>query len=320
MKIAYIGGSWSSNIGNSFYNIGTDLFLKKIGSTDHVFIPEVPQWASPNVNNDFDPIGYLDVDLVIFTGPCLNLKIEGIYKKTFDLLQKRKIPIAFLSAGMSIYDAGEAMQVRTFLDRYKPSFIFTRDDHTATFLKAAGIANVHKGICMSFYLNEGPKYPELAMGEYVVLKFDEEEPVIHGDEFSGFSTEKRTWRNRNAYPERINGLEVVRTRNDSITAGAKYIYSRNNSYHSDLPFGYLTILKNAKYVLSERVHTCAASIVLGSAAQYIPHSTRSLEKRVSLFEKIGLKGITSKPCKIDSIVLDKEKNKLEAMVKESFQK
>ena len=221
---------------------------------------------------------------------------------------------------MSIYDSGEAVQVKRFLDQYPPKFIFTRDDHTATILKTAGITNVHEGICMSFYLNEGPQFPKLDIDEYIVLNFDEDEPLVFGDEYSGFSTEKRTWRNRKTFPEKINGIKVVRTRNDSITAGAKYIYSRNNSYHSDLPFGYLTILKNAKYVLSERVHSCAATIVLGGSAQYIPHSTRSLEKRVSLFEKIGLNDITSKLCNVNPIVLEQEKYKLEATFMELFKK
>lgn len=41
--VGYIGGSWASNIGNSFYNLGAIWFLKEIFGEDNVFfIPDSP--------------------------------------------------------------------------------------------------------------------------------------------------------------------------------------------------------------------------------------------------------------------------------------
>lgn len=318
MKIAYIGGLWSRNIGNSFYNIGTDCFLKKIGFTDVYFIPDPPQWECSSVIGDFDLIGNLEVDVVLLTGPCLNLRLESIYGKIFNKLKLRNIPFGFLSAGMSLYDIGEAEQVRKCLEVYPPSFIFTRDDLTASLLRSAKIPNVFEGICMSMYLNEAIKLPKLDIPEYIVLNFDLEEPVLVGNNVNGFKSLKRTWINRNKFPEEINGLKVIRTRNDSITIGEQKIYARNNTYHSDLPYGYLSILKNAKLVLSERVHTCAATTILGSEAQYIPHSSRSLEKRMSLFNKVGLNEISSRPQKIQFDIVNSEKSRLESTFSSMF--
>jgi hypothetical protein len=312
MKIAYIGGLWSRNIGNSFYNIGTECFLKKIGVSDVYFIPDPPQWECSSVNGDFDLISILDVDLVILTGPCLNLRLDSIYGKIFKNLKLRNIPYGFLSAGMSLYDEGEAGEVQKLLNNYPPNFIFTRDDLTAALLRKAKIPNVFEGICTSMYLNEAIKVPTLNTKDYIVINFDLVEPVICGDGINGFSLKNRTWFDRNKYPSEINGLQVIRTRNDSITIGEKEIYSRHNTYHSDLPYGYLSILKSAKYVLSERVHTCAASTILGSAAQYIPHSSRSLEKRMSLFNKVGLNEISLRPQKINYDIVNSEKALLES--------
>ena len=73
MKIAYIGGSWSSNIGNAFYNLGTQALLDSIAGVQSYFVPDPPQWKA-ETQNDFDLIANLDVDLVVLTGPCLNLR------------------------------------------------------------------------------------------------------------------------------------------------------------------------------------------------------------------------------------------------------
>ena len=56
MKVAYVGGSWSSNIGNAFYNLGMDAFLRSIPGLDVYFVPDPPQWKE-NVKGDFDLIG-----------------------------------------------------------------------------------------------------------------------------------------------------------------------------------------------------------------------------------------------------------------------
>ncbi len=66
MKVAFVGGSWSSDIGNAFYNLGTGALLNSIKEIDSYFIPDPPQWKK-FVSNDFDLIGNLDVDIVILT-------------------------------------------------------------------------------------------------------------------------------------------------------------------------------------------------------------------------------------------------------------
>jgi hypothetical protein len=310
MKVAYIGGLWSRNIGNAFYNLGTEAFLKKVGIEEVYFVPDPPQWESPMVCGDFDLIGNLKVDLVLLTGPCLNLRFEKIYAHILEKLTRRNIPFAFLSAGMSLYDTGEANCVQQFLARYKPRFVLTRDALAASLLKSAGVPNVDEGICMSMYLDDAVQIPSLDIGEYIVLNFDSEEPVLEGNLDSGFIARPRRWKDR-GFPSDLGGLPIIRTRNDSVMLGDKAIYSRPISYHSDLPYGYLALLGGAAAVLTERVHTCAAAIVLGGRSQFFAHAPRAKEKRVALLEKIGAKEALIRPIRLNRPLLEKEKFSLE---------
>jgi hypothetical protein len=316
MRAAFIGGFWSRNIGNSFYNIGTEIFLKKIGVENVFFIPDPPQWEHPELNSDLDIIGLLDVDVVILTGPCLNLRLHSIYSRIFDKLKQRGVPFGFLSAGMSLYDEGEARFVADFLQEYCPKFLFTRDLRTYELLGRHGLRDIRDGICLSFYLSDlAGGLPSLATPPYALLGFDEAEPVLAGSRLEGFSTlakESSFFMRPKPIPcEFIDGLPVLRIRNDSSALPVSKIYSRPNSYHSDIPYGHLTLIKNSKFVLSERVHTCAAALALGTPVQYISHSPRSREQRFSLFANVGASDIQRKPIQLDSAFVSERKNRLE---------
>lgn len=318
LKVAYIGGSWSSNIGNAYYNLGTEALLKSIEGLEVFFIPDPPQWKAPT-ENDFDLIGHLKVDYVILTGPCLNLKLEKIFRRTFDLLKKRGVKIGFLSAGMSLYDEGEARKVSEFLNKYEVSFIFSRDHETYNFFKEEMKSTfVYDGICNSMFLDEAVAVPEIDIGEYYVFNFDHtNEPVIGiGEDGSvQVSKIKRRLFKRAQIQCEINGIPIIRTNNNSIGIGYDNIYRVNDTYHSDLPYGYLSILKHARTVFSERVHTCAATLNLGGKAQFIPVEKRSFEKRSNLFDRLNLRDIQSHPVQLDFKLIEIEKNNLRENLK-----
>ena len=37
-KVAYIGGCWSTNIGNAFFNLGADYVLKQVFGDENVYM------------------------------------------------------------------------------------------------------------------------------------------------------------------------------------------------------------------------------------------------------------------------------------------
>ena len=314
MKVAYIGGSWSSNIGNAFYNLGTRALLESIAGLEVYFVPDPPDWKA-SVANDFDLIGNLDVDLVILTGPCLNLKLAKIYQKICRKLTDRNVKIGFISAGMSLYDRGEAEAVVSFLKEIKPVFLFTRDRDTFKWFEDLKDTIIYDGLCTSMFLNDAVKVPALAMPEYYVLNFDgKKAPHI---EFIA-EGEYQISPNRRKQQETINNLSIVRTDNRSIDEGYKNIYAQNNVYHSDLPYGYLSILKSAKVVFSERVHTCASTLILGGTTQFVPVAKRSFEKRARLFERIGVRDIFDRPCRLNIEYIAAEKRHMKNALENAF--
>lgn len=319
-RVVILGGSWSSNVGNAFYNIGAQWLLSQIVD-DAQFVPESPRWKE-HCQGDFDFIGHLDCDLVLLVGPCLNLKLSDVYSESFEKLYARGIKVGYLSVGMSIYDHGEADCVREFFERFPPAFLATRDDLTFQFFKDRVSCPIYSGLCTSLFLNDAYTPPPVSGDPYVVFNFDSDEPELQiaQDGVATFAPETRSifGRRSREYPTELDGKQIVRTCNLSIDDGYRQIYQRPNTYHSDLPWGYCSILKHAHRVYSERVHTCAATLIYGTEAQFLAKSARSFEKRSLLFEQIGLQDIFSRPVRIDFDVLNPLKEKLTQFLRETI--
>lgn len=307
MKIGYIGGFWATNIGNSFYNLGALYLLKKIYGNENVyFIPDPPGWFW-NTTKNYDFISKVNLDLIYISGPCLNYKICKVYKKIFDNLKKRNIKIAFISAGASSYTKEEANFVQEFIQKYSIKHIITRDEETYNLYKSSGIP-IFNGLCTSMFLNDAENIiPIIEKESYYVKNFSFlHEPNIDFDN-NQYIIKKGFIFN---FQQLLNGLDIIRT-NNSIFCRIKYfLYNRKNTYYSDLPYGYLSILKNARSVFSDRVHSCAATLILGGKAMYIKGSKRSHDGRNSLFNRIRVNEIYNKPVSLDFEYINMEKDKM----------
>jgi hypothetical protein len=313
MNIGYIGGFWSTNIGNSFYNIGMLWLLKSIHGKDNVhFIPDPPQVNWPGLNDDYSIMANLDIDLYIISGPILGNGIEKIYSGIFDQITKKGGQIGFISAGAVQYTDEEAQFVADFLSKYKVRFVFTRDSETYKLYKNKLDTYVYDGLCTSAFLNDAINPPDI-IEDYVVTNFPYfHEPVLTSTE-GKWRVKRHTLLSRQ--PE-ILGLPVVRLQSSGIIPNfkllrsAKLVYTRKNMYYSDLPFGYLSILKSAKFIFSDRVHTCAAGLILGGSCMYIKGQRRSKDGRNNIFHRFGLPEIYNKPVSLDMSYINSEKEKM----------
>lgn len=314
MKIGYIGGFWATNIGNSFYNLGALHLLKKVfGDRDVYFIPDPPQEYWSIVKNDYKWIQNLDLDLFIITGPSLNKWHIDVFKTIFDELKSKNKKIAYLSVGASAYTEEEAILVSAFLNEYPVEFIMTRDESTYNLYKDKVTTKIFNGICTSMFLNDAVNIPKVN-DDYIVSNFAYlKEPFIECED--SIWTYKHSLIPR--FQKTIDGYKIVRPNNSFFIPSfpklhkGKLIFNRENIYYSDLPYGYLSILKSAKKVFSDRVHTCAATLILGGEAMYIKGSKRSADGRKNLFNRIGLNDIFNKPVKLDFEFISKEKEKME---------
>ena len=313
MKVGYIGGFWATNIGNAFYNLGALFLLKKVfGESNVYFIPDPPQWMW-KVTNNYDFISDVDLDLIVISGPCLNYNIEKVYKKIFDTFKKNNIKIAFISVGASEYTQKEACFVKKFLNNYQIEFLMTRDRETYSLYKDSNF-KVFDGLCTSMFLNDAVNIiPMKRNKDYYVMNFSMlTEPFILKKDDKYFVKKRKLFQ----FQKSLDGLEIIRTNNTMFCRIKQLIFNRNNIYYSDLPYGYISILKHAKIVFSDRVHTCACALIMGGKAMYIKGSKRSRDGRNNLFQRIKADNIYQEPTELDFEYINIEKNKMEKFLLE----
>jgi len=324
MKIALVSGAWSSNIGNAFYNLGGIYLLEKLNVGEVFFVPETPRWRVYNLTvQDFDLTRYLEVDLIILNGPCFFYRLKEIFEETFNELKKRGVKIGFISAGMMRYTQEEADEVISFLNKFEPAFITTRDSETFNFFNGkVKNCEVYDGICNSMFLNDAVRVPDLNIKDYYIYNFDaDHEPIITFEDniFKITPYRKKTFfSKKRKLPQSLNEKRIIRTSNNSIDSPIEQIYFTDNTYHSDLPYGYISIIKNADTVFSERVHTCATALIMGRKAYFIPIASRSHDNRSYLFKRLKVEEIFQKPTQLDMKYIENEKLKLEDFLRTTF--
>lgn len=309
-QVTLVAGSWSSNIGNAFYNLGAEWLLRDLGC-EVSFFPESPRWKE-DLERSYDPIGDLETDLVVLAGPCLWRRLKYVYEETFEKLYRRGIRVGYLTGGMAEYSNSEADEIAGFFKRFPPQFISTRDQRCYELLGPRVQCPIHSGVCTSMFLNDAHSPITLERDPYVVFNFDRIEPEVAVNE-SGQMT--ITGKKSKHPPLEVNGKEIIRPVNLAIDEGYRRIYQRPNSYHSDLPQGYCSILANAEAVYSERVHTCATALIYGGKAQFLTVSSRSHEKRKLLFDRVGIPGIFEGLVSLDMEYVGREKQAMVTFLK-----
>ena len=126
------------------------------------------------------------------------------------------------------------------------------------------------------------------------------------------------WRYFRKFQSSLDGLKIIRTNNTSFTRFKKFLFDRENIYYSDLPYGYISILKNANLVFSDRVHTCACALIMGTKAMYIKSSKRAQDGRSNLFNRINAQSIFDQPTSLNFEFINDEKKKMERFLIDHF--
>jgi hypothetical protein len=311
-------------MGNAYYNLGAMHALAQVYGPQNVFmVPDLASW-SWDVTGNFELLPFLDVDLLLLSGPTLRADIEQRYGTAFDAIVRRGGRIGFVSAGAAAYSTEERDQVARFLARYgdRLAFVATRDSDTYALFQGVLDAPVHDGICCSMFLKEAVRLPPISLDRYVVFNFGRQEPRI---EIQRDGTLKVTQesvrrgflsRRRPTSPQtELDGAPIVRTATVRRWDAAKIFY-RSNTFYWDTPEGFLTLYAHAHSVFADRVHTCAATLALGGKAMYIPTGERSRDNRRAIFGRLGLDGIYDRPVSLDTALVEKAKQDLLAFLRE----
>lgn len=349
-RAAYAAGGWATNMGNSYYNLGAMHALRRVFGESSVFmVPDLATWIWPTAKGNFEPLFHLDVDILFLSGPTLAHGIARRYARLFDSLTARGVQLGFVSVGAAAYTADERDEVLAFLNRYAKSVrcMATRDSDTYELYRGRVAFPLYDGVCCSMFLNEVQRLPSFIAPPYVVYNFAREfEPHISLLADGSVRVEQRTDARRpsslmtrveralprrlrraasralrvlgaprtkqedTGYQEHMGEFQVVRTRSESFLRDSEVVFDRPQLFFGDLPEGFLSVYKNASYVFSDRVHTCAATLVLGGRAMYIPGSIRSHDNRRALFRRIGVPDIYDRPVQLGHQFIESEKESL----------
>ena len=174
--IVYSGGFWSTNIGNSFFDIAIVDLLKKACPTHRVaFCDEQPgnYWVESggNPKNSLGYIDYLDSECIAIAGPLLNKNFPKLWGHTFEKLSARGTKILLISVGCSAYTEEELEICRDFLAEYPPYMLLSRDEYTYNHFKDLSEYS-YNGICCAFHIPDAHQPVKSKLGNYIVLNFD----------------------------------------------------------------------------------------------------------------------------------------------------
>jgi len=338
-EIGFVGGYWSTNIGNSFFNIGAQFVLQKIFPFDRVrMISDQPgYWTfwnkkKGNPRNALDLIGSYSLDYLVLLGPCLTETFGALWEKSLEKLFSRGTKLIILSAGQMKYTEQETESARKVLQKYKPYILSSRDRETyENFHDCA--EHSYDGIDLACFVSDIYRPNNLNIGKYITLNLDKlPEPdfaesnsmddaqiTIEGKSYilnfpklrNSLCEKSDVFRYIDSFlpfrtnRDHIEDHKIIRIINRFNPMVTKRVYQEKNSFVSDIPYSYLDLFANSEVTVTDRVHSCVASLVYGKSAILCKKTGRS-----KLLDRIGAEKIQEKNIKINQEFLVNEKNNL----------
>lgn len=344
MKVAYVAGYWSTNIGNAFFNLGADYVLKKIFGEKNVnAIFDHPAGIIRSHKHKGNPkrslsiIEHTKTDIIVLLGPVLSRDFLTIWSDTIISLHNKGTKYMILSCGFMKYNSENVEEIKTFFDKYPPLLVTTRDRNAYDVLKDCSF-KIYDGIDFAFFLPEAhspcifdysnvlalnfdkmfepkikidkekkPNYDFVFNNEYWKLSFNKSVKSIGAktDRFSDALVYALSFFPAKDRTTKIGRYEIIRTDHRFSPILKNKVFRYSNSFVSDIPNTYIDIYANARLTLSDRVHACVATLAYGNHAMLF-----SKTKRSKLLDRVGAESIYSEPVKIDLKKLDEEKEDL----------
>jgi len=335
LNIGVLAGYWSTNIGNSFFQLGAQWVLRQALPGHNIFLIG-DQSGYYNVRRGNPPhaldyVAHLNVDAVVLLGPFLRPEVTRIIGPMLQALHDKGTTIIALATGMMQYDRTTIERARTVLRNTPPLVMTTRD--RPTYEALGDLATyAYDGIDVATFVSDVfPAVPS-DLPAYVVLNFDQiPEPTFTAGRAAGvpFEWDGQPWtvaqprlRTELSYrsrvypfveaflpltrrPERIGPYLAVRTDHRYNPFLPRRSYRWPNSYAGDVPFTYLNLYAHTQCTFSNRVHACVATAAYGNPAMLFTRSPRAY-----LLDRLGLSDMRRRPTRVDAPWLRSEKHNL----------
>ncbi len=347
-KIAHILGGWSVNIGNAFFQLaGYQLLRECFPDAEIDLIPEQPGYPSywnrrgGNPANHFDYVNQLKPDYLVLMGPVFRREMFSIWGHALEKLMDGGTKLVLLGVGAMTYAEADIQLYRSFLSRFRPALMVTRDRDTFTLLGDLAEYSCD-GIDLAFFLSDYyPVHTIDSLADTIALNFDKlPEPRISinsskpvrrdtfdfaGDRWQVEFPRFRQWLARSSRygmflegvlfggndVEKIGHYDVVRLDHRPHPLLRAKTYRSPRTLVNDTPYPYLDIYGNAALTLTNRVHAAAAALQYGKPAMLFTSSPR-----VRMLDRLGLEEIVNRPVWLDSALLEDEKGKVKAFIKD----
>lgn len=285
MKIGCYMGAWTYNIGNAFFDLGLEYFLKAAfpkatlypmgGSVRYLFNHN--QTGRRLAANSFEIGEVADIDILAYAGMSICDEFIEDNGPTFLKAAARGVGILAVGAGALRYTAQEAANYIRFAERLGRYALITRDDDTFAMFNGR-LYHVYSGIDNAFSLSRAYTPPRLSLGEYDVANFDAG-PVP---------------------PDLPHAKEnIVYTHHKFSGDLGEEFFAKPQTNISDMPWDYLALYANCRTVYADRVHACVAALSYGNRAMLFNSTPRK-----ALFTKLGLEEITAHPCTVENATLE----------------
>jgi len=321
IQIAYFGGTWPTNIGNAFIDLGSMQSLKVAAPNSRIhFVSLFPKWlfgtqrttkdrliirfarrlptwmreipsrrtkdritkkVSENVKYCFDLMSVIKVDYAVVSGMVLCEEFIRLIGPTFSKLKDKKVKIIINGGGGSIYSDKEVNEFRKFLERIKPYAFISRDEQSFKNYQDLAEHSLN-GIDCAFFINDYFTPAKLELPKYVILNFDHHpEPELN-----------------------IHDRLIIRTHHSCWGGVSKGYLGKNNTLIASIPHDYLELYANTEALYSDRVHACVVTLSFGR-----PCKLYTKTPRASLLDKVGATTVKDKLTYPNIKKLDKEKEK-----------
>lgn len=309
MKIGVYNSAWG-NMGNAFFALGLISLLRKIVPQHTILELDEPHpymattFVKKCRKNVFPLASLQEADIYVFTGPILAQIVRPHFG--FDALiqhiKDRGREYMILSASASEMSDEEVKRCAEVLRKTPPIAFATRDEQTYAKFKNH-VSFCHNGICCAFLIPfiEGVADVTASRPYFISSFYKKPEPYfsmsdnskvtvdslqVHPRQYllkylrTSFARHFEFLRN---YPSSLNGVDIVRVHQGFNPAMSLFNYAQPNSFVSYNPRSYLSVYKGCEFVVSDRVHACAAALAYGHPARLL-----DVNDRMGIFARMGI--------------------------------
>lgn len=309
MKIGVYNSAWA-NMGNAFFALGLISFLRKkfpwhmVLELDEPFPYMARTRIGKFIDHAFQLASLQEADVYVFSGPIL-AQISRPQFGFSSLIKKIKATgreYMILSSSASEMSKDEVTVCSDILLKYPPIAFSTRDIPTYEKFKKF-VPFCHNGICGAFLIPFVDGVADIIRDHpYFVSSFYKKpEPYFSIAKGGHVSVDSLSIRPRKYflrgfprcfarhfeflrdYPNSLDGYDIVRVHQGFNPAVCCFNYGLPNSFVSYNPHAYLSVYKGCEFVVSDRVHACAAALAYGHPARLL-----DVNDRMGIFARMGI--------------------------------